>query len=192
MKASIKRTVSLMGSVAFLVAAMMIYSLFIRPEYKLINELRGMFIAKSNLLAEQQSIISQVQNLLAQYQGSASIQQAVSLALPTKEEAAGIFSQLQALAQANDLTIEVFGVQNQPTKSVNNSRGVTNVVKDLGVVQTLLKISGSYNDFKNFLQGVETNIRVMDLVSLKMDKVNHANASFFIYNLVLNTYYQTD
>ena len=181
-----------MGSAAFLVAAMMIYSLFIRPEYELVNELRGMFIAKSNLLTEQQSIISQVQSLLAQYQGSASIQRAVSLALPTKEEAAGIFSQLQALAQANDLTIEVFGLQSQPTKSVNNSRGAINVVKDLGVLQASLKVSGGYDNFKNFLQGVETNIRVMDLISLKMEKVNRANGNFFIYNLVLNTYYQTN
>ncbi len=172
MKNSLQRTISLLGSLSLLIGAMVIYSLLIRPEYAQINELRGILIAKGNLLLEQQSIISQVESLLSQYQNSARIQEAVSLSLPIKEDNSSIFGQLQALAQDNNLSIEVFGVQNLPITKSN-----------LGVLQVSLKVIGSYENFKNFLRGVETNIRVMDLSSLKIGRTD--------YNVVLNTYYQT-
>ena len=191
MKASIKRTFSLLVSLALLLGAMLIYSFLIKPEYDFVNELRGTVSAKSDLLTEQQSVISQVQDLLSQFQSSARIQESVSLALPLKEEESGIFAQLQALAQANGLTIEVFGVQGLPTKPTFVGRGKTSVVKDLGVLQANLKVSGGYENFKNFLQGVETNIRVMDLASLKIEKDGRVPGRFN-YNLVVNAYYQTD
>jgi len=171
MKKSLQRTISLLGSLALLIGAMIIYSYLIRPEYQQVNELRGILMAKTNLLSEQQSIISQVEDLLSQYQSSARIQETVSLSLPTKEDASAIFGQLQALSQANAMSIEVFGLQNLPvTKS------------GLGVLQVSLKVAGSYENFKNFLRGIETNIRVMDLSNLKIEKSS--------YNIVLNTYYQ--
>lgn len=172
MKNSLQRTISLLGSLGLLIGAMVIYSSLIRPEYQQVNELRGILTAKTDLLSEQQSIISQVESLLSQYQSSARIQETVSLSLPIKEDSSSIFGQLQALAQANGISIEVFGVQNLPITKSN-----------LGVLQVSLKMTGPYENFKNFLQGVETNIRVMDLSSLKIDKSN--------YNIVLNTYYQT-
>ncbi len=173
MKKSLQRTISLVGTLGLLIGAMVIYSFLIRPEYAQVNELRGILIAKTNLLSEQQSIISQVEGLLSQYQNSARIQEAVSLSLPLKENMSSILGQLQALAQANNLPIEVFGVQNLPITKTG-----------LGVLQISLKVSGPYENFKSFLQGVETNIRVMDLVSLKVEKLN--------YNVVLNTYYQVN
>ena len=173
MKNSLQRTISLLGSLGLLVAAMVIYSSLIRPEYIQVNELRGILSAKTDLLFKQQSIIFQVEELLSQYQNSARIQETVSLSLPLKEETSSIFGQLQALAQANSLSIEVFGVQNLPVTKNN-----------LGALSVSLKVVGSYENFKNFLRGVETNIRVMDLSSLKIERAS--------YNVVLNTYYQTN
>ena len=173
MKNSVQRTISLFGSLGLLIAAMVIYSLLIKPEYQQTNELRGILVAKTDLLSEQQSIISQVEDLLSQYQNSARIQEIVSLSLPLKEDTSSIFGQLQALAQANGITIEIFSLQNLPITKNN-----------LAVLQVSLKVVGQYENFKNFLQGVETNIRVMDLSSMKIEKS--------AYNVVLNTYYQTN
>ena len=191
MKTSVQRTISLLGSLVLLMAAFLIYSLLIKPEYQIVNELRGVLVGKSNLLSEQQEVISQVEGLLSQYQGSARIQETVSLSLPLREETAGIFSQLQALAQANNLVIEVFGVQNLPTKSAAFTRGATSLVKDLGVLQVSLKLTGVYEDFKDFLRGIETNIRIMDLVNLKIERSGRGS-NVFTYNIILNTYYQTN
>lgn len=188
MKSSSKRSITLLGSLALLIGAMVIYSFLIRPEYEIVNSLRAEVEGKSQLLAEQQAVIAQVESLLNQFQGSARIQETVSLSLPPKEDTSGIFSQLQTLAQANNLRIDVFGVQEQPTKPPAGARGTVSVVHDVGVMRVTLKVSGAYENFKNFLQAIETNIRIMDVVSLRVEKV----LGSYNHNLVLQTYYQTD
>lgn len=190
MKNSVKRTISLLASLILLVGSIFAYSFFIKPEYQLVNQLRGTLVAKANLFTDQQTIIAEVEELLSQFESAARIQEIVSLSLPLKESESGIFSQLQALAQANDLVIEVLSVQSLPTKSTAKARGVKSMIKDLGVLQILAKLSGSYENFKRFLQGVETNIRVMDLVSLKIEK-DGRKQELFEFNIALNAYYQT-
>jgi Tfp pilus assembly protein PilO len=191
MRPTLKRTMSLVISLLFLLGTVMVYSIFIRPEYDIVNELRGTLVSKSNLLAEQKAIINQVQQLLSEYKNSARVQEAVSLSLPRTEEVASVFAQLQALAQANNLFIEIFGVQSLPPKQTISSRGELAVVKDVGIVQVNLKISGGYEDLKSFLRGMETNIRVMDLISLRLEKSGRS-PDVYGYGLVVNTYYQTE
>lgn len=189
MRANFKRTTSLLASVALLVGAVVIYSSLIKPAHQEITDLRGRLVAQSRQLAEQQAVLTQVQNLLTQYRGAAQIRDAVSLALPLGEEIPSIFNQLQALARANSMALETLDIQSLPTKGVVTTRGVGSVVKDVAVLQISLKIGGGYENLKNFLAGMETNIRLMDVVNLKVEPGRDGPPT---YALVVNTYYQLE
>lgn len=171
--------ISLLLAAFFLVSALVIYGVFIKPEYELVITLRAALAGKLRLLKEQERIITSVQNLLAQYEGAARIQEGVSLALPEGEEGAAIFNQINALVSGNGLRLLSFDLANLPARP---APAESLIVEDLGVLEAALRLSGSYANFKKFIEGIETNIRLMDVETIHIEKDN--------YVVVLKTYYQ--
>ena len=179
MSSSTKRSTSVLLSLLFLVGALAVYANFVRPEFKEVQQLRAMLAAKTQLLENQKTIIAQIQNLLDQFKGAVQLQQTVSMALPTNEDAAAIVQQINAIANANGLVVQAFGLNPlalSPTK--------------LGSVRGTLRLIGAYDGIKKFLQSLETNVRVMDLVSLRLEQGSKANQDVYAYTVVFNAYYQ--
>lgn len=161
-----------MGSALLLIGAMVLYTNAIKPAYKNIQQLRASFIAKTNLFNEQKEIISRVKNLLNQYQSAARLQETISLALPPDEAVAPLFQQVFAISQASGIKIQSFGLTAEAIKS-----------NGLGILKLNLGLRGTYEALKAFLQAIETNIRVMDVNTLGMQKDLHS--------VSLTAYYQT-
>lgn len=172
MKASTKRSLSLIGSALLLISAITLYTNAIKPAYQNIQQLRASLIAKTNLFNEQKEIISRVKDLLNQYQSAAKLQETISLALPPDEAVASLFQQIFAISQASGISIQSFGLTAEAIKS-----------NGLGTLKLNLGLKGSYESVKAFLQAIETNIRVMDVSQLTMQKDLHT--------VSLTTYYQT-
>lgn len=187
MKASTKRILSLLGIAVLLVAALAVYANLVRPEYRTVAELRGALSAKTRLLEDQGKVIAQVQDLLAQYQGVAQLQDTISLALPAEESVSSVFQQINAVAKANGQSIQALGLT---ALAIKPAASEVPWSKGLGTLRINFRLLGSYAGFKNFLRALETNIRVMDLFSLKMERAGRANQDLFFYNLVVDTYYQ--
>ena len=171
MKSSTKRSLSLLVSAALVIGGLMVYANLVKPEYDAIQKLRGSLIAKTNLFAEQQQIISKVKDLVSQYQGATRLQETISLALPLDEAIAQLFQQVFAISQNSGLQIQSFGLNTGPIDAVG-----------LGNVKLNLNLSGSYASLKSFLQSLETNIRVMDVGQLNFQKDN--------ISLSVDAYYQ--
>jgi len=189
MKPSAKRAFSLLLSALLLVAALFTYGLFIKTEYSQILKLRAKLTGQRVLFQEKQQAIAKVESLIKQYQGSGRLQDTIALSLPNKEDLAAVFNQLQALADFNGLAIEIFNVQALPIKPAGSEPGRrAGLVRGLGTLRLSLRIAGSYESLKGFLRGLETNIRVMDLVNLKIESLAKG---LLLYNLVVDTYYQT-
>lgn len=188
MKTTTKRSLSLLGSILFLIAALVIYANFIRSAYIEALALRGTLNAKTNLLTNQKTIIAQVQGLIAQYQGTSKLQDTISLALPNGEEVAPIFQQINAIAKGNGLSIQTFNLNLLALKPAPVK---LSFVRNLGTIQVTLKLFGPYQNIKNFLKGLETNVRVMDLVDLRIENAGSGkNESLHNYTVVFDTYYQ--
>lgn len=154
-----------------LIGAIVLYSSFIKTEYQHVQQLRAMLIAKTNLFDEQKSIIERVKALLAEYKGTAQLQDTISLALPADESVAALFQQLFAISQSSGVQMNSLGLS-QDTIRPNG----------LGAIKLNLLAKGSYESFKAFLRLIETNIRVMDLSKLTIQKDT--------YNFDITTYYQ--
>lgn len=189
MKPSAKRALSLLLSAGLLLVSLVVYALLIRPEYEMVRQFRGELASKTALLEDQKISITQVQNLLAQYQGVVKLGDSLSLALPAEESLSSVMSQLNAIAQLSNLSIQSVSASYLPIKP--SAAGISSA-KNTGTLRLDFKLFGPYAAFKKFLQSLETNVRIMDLRNLKITpEGTKANPDLFSYNLTVDTYYQT-
>jgi len=180
-----KRAFSLFVGASLLVASLAVYVVYLRPAYDEVSLLRGTLIAKQNLFEEKKQAVGKVEGLIKQYQGADRLEDVISLSLPISEEMSSVFNQLQAIAGSNGLTVQVFNVQPLSTKPSEKS-----LVKPLGTLRLSLRLAGNYNAFKEFVRGLETNIRAMDIVSIKVESAGKGD--YFVYTVVADTYYQAE
>jgi len=185
LKSSGKRAMSLFFGLGILIASLVGYATYVRPAYNKVAELRGTLIAKQNLFEEKKQAVNKVEALIKQYQGADRLQDVISMSLPVSEDVSSVFNQLQAIASANGLSVQVFNVQPLSTKPSSQS-----LVQPLGTLRLTLRLGGTYAAFKDFIRGLETNIRAMDVVSLKVE--SGGRGDFFTYTVVADTYYQAE
>jgi len=187
MKPSVQRMLGFLGVLVLLVAAIIVYVSFIRPEYERINELRGEFATKTRFFEEQSKIIQNIQDYLtAKEVDIQKAQEPVSLALPTEIAASSLFYQLSELSRVNSLLLQSFGLNVLAIKPVPAGA----LIKGVGTAQIDLQLSGGYSSFKDFIAQLETNIRLTDLKNLTIKETAAKNVYDFI--LKVNTYYQTE
>lgn len=191
MRPSSKRLVSMGLALIIFIAAFVFYSSFIKKEFTDIEQLRGEVAAKTQLLAEQQNAVSQVRSLLQQYEGVAQLQQTISLSLPQAEDLAMVVAQFNAIANNSGVSIDSINVAAAPIQSTASS----SLVYSYGVSKFNLKVVGSYESFKSFIQSLETNVRVMDVKSIKLGATSiggqKTQQNIFNYDLTVEAYYQT-
>ncbi len=171
------------------IAALAIYVILVSPEYGRINIRRGELSARAQVFEEKNAIISRVKDLIAQYQGTARIQDTISLTLPREENSAAITQQLSSIAGATGVLIQSMSLQSQSLRPV---RGEAESVKAVGVSEINLRLSGSYEAIKSFIASVETNIRLMDVVSFRAEIPTRVTQGSLNYNVVINAYYQPE
>jgi Tfp pilus assembly protein PilO len=192
MKGSTKRIFSILFSAAILIAAVVVYSDFVVPEYDHVNVMRGELAAKQQTLDSEREVVNQVNSLLTKYKSIPDLRNVMSLALPGNEGTSEAFSQLYSLVNFSGLSIQQFGISSGSalTNVAPKSTG-TSIIRNIGSAQITLYVTGSYSSFKGFMQALEKNIRIMDVASLKMQPLTKANQDLFFYNIVINTYYQS-
>jgi|SRR3989344_6850662 len=189
MKTSAKRFFSLIGSLALLVATIFVFSALLRPAYREINQLRGDLASRSELLENQLRIVGEIGNLLDQYQSLAGTKEAISLALPNQEDYPTLMNQINALARTSGLNLSGVGINLLPYRQTATALEGSNVPV-VSVIQLNLTLRGSYQALKSFLGTLETNIRVMDLVSLSIAP-SQLGGQDYSFSVVVNAYYQT-
>ncbi|MFA5084428.1 MAG: hypothetical protein WC475_03580 [Candidatus Paceibacterota bacterium] len=179
-----------MVSVILLIAMTVVYVEFISPAYSDIQKLRGEIQARENLLNQQTQAVNQIQNLISQLQNQniTQFQEQISLVLPINESVPGALNQYQAIAQASGLSNQSIGVDSLAIKPAASDIGLA---KGIGTDRFKLKLLGSYEAMKTFLQALETNVRLTDLVSFKMSRTAQAGQNLFLNEIVVDSYYQT-
>lgn len=188
MRASSIRFINLLVSLLLLVGTIIAYAWLLRPAYREVNQLRGDLASKTELLKNQRLVVDEVKNLLAQYQTLTGPQQTVSLVLPDRENYGTLVNQISSLGRAAGLFLESVSVNLIPLQDVRGPKGKD--VPIVNVIQLSLTLNGSYASFKSFLGVLETNIRLLDIVSFTVNTVNRPPDNYS-YNLVVNAYYQS-
>jgi len=172
-----------------LIGSIFVYSSLIRPTYSQIKDLRAEKASRLDFIAKNEAYIQQIQKALREYQDSKNITETTSLILPLNQDLASRVNQIAGMSSNNKLILELLSVQQLPIKPSNQP-----IIKGIGVLRFNLQLMGSYENFKSFLQALETNITLIDLIDLKISQAAQAKAAEnnFRYTMVVDTYYQAE
>ncbi len=208
MKQDTKRFSSIIIAALIIAAAIVVYFELIVPAYANLQDLKGQESGELTVLSNEQQIVTQIQSLLTTYQNNSSSSQLVQLALPVGEDVSGALAQIYGIAVNSDVTIQSAGVSIQAVQSPVTSGSVASgsvataaangsIVKPTGTISFTINGTGSYESFKAFLQGLETNIRLFNVTAISLmpgtvsaTKTQAANQDMFSYSMTIVTYYQ--
>jgi len=199
MKQSTKRFLSMILSLFFLVGAFIIYFQFIQPLYGDVQTVRSEMESRQNFLAQQKEAIQKVQQLIGVYQGQGDLQQKVSQVIPTSTDTVGAIAQLNGLASNSRIRIDSLslGAPMLVAPNVVNTAAGQFVTEDsftkpLGMVTIQMKLSGTYQDFKDFVAKLETNLRIFEVKTLTIVPSGKNGVSNpYAYDLAVVVYYQS-
>lgn len=191
MKASTKRIASIFVSILLLVGLLFFYSVFIRPEYGAIMEKRAEVASRQALVADYESDLSRIEELTRDYENLAQAQASLTMVIPADENTATAVMQIGGLARANRVAVRALSAQTtalQPSKQPG-------LVRAIGSVRFTLRAQAAYEDFRNFLRGIETNMNVMDIEVVKIEtlpSLRSLQAGFLDYTISLTTFYEAE
>ncbi|MEK7086673.1 MAG: hypothetical protein AAB935_00245 [Patescibacteria group bacterium] len=185
MKPSTKRVLSIGLSGLFLIAVLIVYGNFIRPELVRIDKKRAAVLSKEALFNNQKTAVLGVQKLISQFQSVSRLQETVSLAMPLDENVTQALNQLQAIGKNSQASVVSFAINPlsfEPTREP--------LVKRLGVLETDLVLQGSYESLKSFLKYLETNVRVANVKNFRIGPGSSQSQDFYSLVLKAEMYYQ--
>ena len=190
MKPSTKRILSIAFSAAFLIAALVVYGTFISPGMATLNDVRSEVASKQNFYTTQKNAVSQVQDLIAKFQNSASLQKTVSLIIPDNPNITDALNQLNVVARNNQ--VQIFSLSVKPTELQSETQVL---VKRVGVLSVIISATGSYEGLKGFLQSVETNVRLANVQSFELSppqglEAQQVSQGSYTMKLNVDIYYQ--
>lgn len=194
MKHSTKRLISLTVAVVMFAGALFVFLELVRPAYADLEYLRGVMLGKKSIVESQEKIVAQVRQAMERFSERPELQGAVSLALPLKANEGRVFHEVQKLAEMNEVSLQTFQV-NVSTASSQKKPKSSTVAFAVAPVQALnfqARFVGSYENFKKFLEMLETNVRITDVRSVSAEPIARSSPNFYTFNLSAATYYQSD
>lgn len=190
MKQATKRFLSLILVFVFVVAAFFVYFNLIQPAYGGAQAVQAEQISKQDFVNTQKTVVTEVQGLISQSQSQSQLEQAIAYVLPQTPDPASVIAQMNGLAQANHLTLQSFSVSTPTLQGAATGSG-SSLVKPVGTMSFEVRLTGSYEDFKNFLANAETNIRVFDLKTLSLQPGGKPTDDIYAYDMIFSAYYQS-
>jgi len=209
MKQETKRLSSILIAALIVAGALVVYFEFIVPAYTNLETIKGQEESEQTLYTNETQIASKIKGLLATYQSDSSSSQSVAMALPVGEDISGALAQIYGIAANAGVAVQGTSVSAQAVQAVTpapvastssqlaNAAAAGAIVKPTGTVSFQVVGSGSYESFKNFLQGIETNIRIFNVTAISLQpapgaslKAGAANPDLFNYTITVVAYYQ--
>jgi Tfp pilus assembly protein PilO len=187
MKTSTKRIIFMLLAITFLMASVAVFSLFIKPTYARINDLRSDLASQTQTLEKYQKALGSVQELFGQLENASQVKRQVSLVFPVSKDSAYFVSQMVGLASINALTVESFSTKIPPIQPQASS-----IIKNIGRLAGNLKGVGSYAGIKTFLRQLERNILLIDVDELRIEGSEDPTKAFLSYQLSAVSYYQIE
>ncbi len=197
-------------SLITIIISLVLVFVFIIPFYTTIQSTKEDIIYLEEERDDLEELLSKTRQLETEYQQIKEEVQKIFLALPKEKDLPRLLVQFDALASTNGLLLEniSFGqlsenkenlpgqpqgsdVVGEPVFSASPaSEGGSSAFRSLPVN---ISVSGSYTDFKRYLDDIENNIRSMDVTSIGFTPGGSGEVDqldFIKFSIQLNVYYQ--
>ncbi|MEK7212729.1 MAG: type 4a pilus biogenesis protein PilO [Patescibacteria group bacterium] len=197
MKQSAKRLISSVTALLLIVAAFVSFFNLVKPAYSEVFKLRGEETSLEGLKKSQGEIVLKIQKLIATYNDADEARETVSRVLPATPSLAEALAQVNGLALNNTLTPQFISVSsiNVPVQVEGEKKSVGAMIRPIVPVVFQIKLTGSYGDFKKFLDNIQTNVRLFDIGNLTVQPINtqgKVSRDLYSYDLSVVTYYQSE
>src|SRR6185437_16515139 len=126
-----------------------------------------------------------------QYQSQSGAESNLQLAMPSGPNISQAIAQLYGIATNDGITVQSIGIS--PPVVQPQSAGAKQIVKPMGSIAFQFTATGSYENFKNFLNDLESNIRIFDVTTLSLQSTGagtKAATDNYAYGITVDTYYQ--
>jgi Tfp pilus assembly protein PilO len=182
-------------------ALVLVVLLLIMPAFDSVNINRQIISERQSALEQAKLFNEKISELNNQYK-SEELENLLSV-LPKQEELSDLLIQLERLATDNGLIMESVDFSKieqssqvqEPQSTDQSGEGVATEngqevqVQPYKILLVSLKLNGAYDAFKNYLQAVEKNKRIMDVTSLSLNTSSGIAQNFF-FSVNLQVYYQ--
>jgi len=189
MRISTKRILSIGFALFFFIGALLVYFNLISGEGTTINQLRGELAAKQSLLKNQTQIVTQVQNLIQQFQNLTQLQNSVGLAVPVGDQTVSALRQMEAIARMDGVALTSADFKSALDQVRKTSTSTQSLIKRSGTLTVDIAAAGSYPNLKSFLTHLETAVRVTNVVEAKFTPAPSPNAAD-VLAVTAQMYYQ--
>ncbi len=131
------------------------------PEYQKLSDDRNKLAGEKETLASQNKTLVDLQKLFNNYEviSEANKEKILSM-LPREVDEPGLFTLIETLAEKNKMVALAIDISEKDSSAD---------LKNLGLKEVHLAINltgGEYTDLKNFLGDLQTNLRLLDVISL--------------------------
>ncbi|PIR98081.1 MAG: hypothetical protein COT89_01430 [Candidatus Colwellbacteria bacterium CG10_big_fil_rev_8_21_14_0_10_42_22] len=186
MKPAAQRLLGILTSFLLFVATLVIYSSLLLPEYQDIQELRGTLKSTKAVFNQEEVAVAGVEGLLERYDSISEIRKTVDLRLPGEENQASAINQIRGAVISSDMLLNSLSVR--PLAIEVSESPSPGVVRPIGSMRVLVDITGDYQSLKTFLESIETNVRFMEVHSLRLQEGSTSGP--YNYQLEIDTFYQ--
>jgi Tfp pilus assembly protein PilO len=173
------RKFKLISILIVLIILILSFLFVLKPKYDEVSQARQELASNQQEFADQKIYLDDIKKLISDYQkiNSADVEK-INKVLPAEEDIAGLFVQVEAMAKESGLNLLGLDIAEKgETPELAKSK-----IKELDI--TLNLAGGDYSAFKKFLSVVESNLRMMEIIS-----INFAPEAA-TYALNLKTYYK--
>ena len=183
-------------------ALVLVVLFLIMPSFDSMNLDRQILLEKQSSLEQAKLFNQQIAEKNSQYK-SEELENSLSV-LPKQEELSALLIQLERLATGNGLIMESVDFskieQEEPQSAPELKEGAYSEsglllnaegtqAQPYRILLVSLKLNGTYGAFKNYLQAVEKNKRIMDVASLSLNTGSGIAQNLF-FTVNLRVYYQ--
>ncbi len=192
MKYTARRNISLGLSFVFLILAILVIFVWAWPAFKTVGELNKKISQEKSQYDTQYKAVQIAKTIINQYKSLISVSQTISLSIPRGAEIQNLLAQLDNITTQSGLSLQSVNFESvgalTPVKQTSQS-----IVQSYKTLRLTLGLTGNYESLKTWLNAVESDIRLMDIVNVSfagLTSDNQKNSGLFNFKVMLNVYYQ--
>ncbi len=188
MKESQSKFYSVLAISVLFAGALFIFVEMVMPDVDEIKILRGQrdssIIAYNNTLSN----VDHIKKLKAAYDSLSGARASLNSFIPSSDDTSDLVNQLNGLAKLNNLSVASINFKNE-VPELPPGETAAPIPAPNGTVAATMRLSGYYENIKTFIAMIETNIRLIDTVSISISG-GGSTSPILDCTLVAKAYYQ--
>lgn len=193
MQYTARRNISLALSFVFFVLALIVIFVWAWPAFQEVGVLNKKINEEKSQYDTQYKAVQIAKSIINQYKSLISVSQTISLSIPRGAEIQNLLAQLDNITTQSGLSLQSINFENVGVLTSSSKQSAQNIVQSYKTLRLTLGLTGDYESLKTWLNAVESDIRLMDIINIAFAGLasdSQKSSGLFNFKAMLNVYYQ--